>query len=430
MSSLNALISAHLLEEPKEFERYRYHDLVREFAIECFELEEDPVVAREAEERAFAYYLESARNALTLLYPSEMLAPRLTTAPLVRATEFLDRGAARTWFDRERTNLSAIIDHAARQGWATYTWQLADPVATYFDRRGYFVDSIAVRRFAVDAARADGHLGAEASSLLGLGIVLLTVARHREATECVASARRLYEQIGNERGVAATIHQSGRAEMLRDRPGVALRFFRECLEISERIDDAESICWSHRSLGEAYRATEQYEQALVHLREAAWRARRTSDASAYGSTMTLLASTYRDCGDLLSASAHCEKALTVAEEDLVVAAQVRVEQCEIAIAQGDLKAAIRWGHMAVRLCANDNVAEEAKALEVLGNAYYGDAELQHAAVNWHSAYAFYRQLGNTTKATLVQGKLGGLPSGDANLPRSRSESWRAPNSIE
>ncbi|MPZ79835.1 MAG: tetratricopeptide repeat protein [Actinophytocola sp.] len=419
--SLNALLSMHLLEQPRALDRFDFHDLIGEFADECAALDELPETRNVTRERIVAFYLASARNAAATLYPGQPMAPALASAPDIPSMSFADGPAARSWFDRERTNLIAAVNLAADHGMDEYTWRLTDPVATYFDRRGYLDDSKAIRRLAVAAARAASHRTGEASSLVGLGMVEVSLGEHTEARRCLDAALRLVEDEGDERGVASTLHQLGRLELVRGDAPAALELYLRSLDVATGIDDHEALCWIHRSLGEAYRHVEQYDTALVHLREAGHLAQRIGEQSAYGGSLVDIGIIYRDLGNVNDAVAHCERALSVVEDiDLEMTARACIALAEINGDRGVPAAAVEHARRAIELCRETrSVTDEARAREVLGDAYHADANLPEAVVAWQLAADLNVRIGNGSRAAIVQAKIDNVPVREPRLPEAR-----------
>lgn len=420
--SLSVLISTHLLTEPEQIGRYRYHDLIREFATECAELDEDLDDILAAGERILCFYLGSANNAVAVLYPSEQPPPPVADAPDVEVLTFADPAEARSWLDLERSNLVSAIRNPAYLGRHDHLlWRLVDLVTIHFDRRGDFESSAELRRLAVAAARRCGHRKGEASSLIALGMVLLTLGEHAEARSSLAAALSLCEELGGERRMAATLHQLGRVEFHRGEPAAALDHYRRSLELAQRIDDKEALCWVHRGLGEVYLATDQHDLAIEHLHQAKLLAERTGDTSAYGSILAKIGSAYCDLGEFPLAAIHCGRGLDAVEEvDLAVTAEVLVVLAEIALARGVAEDAVRFAQRAVRVCERSgDVVHEADARNVLGDARLASAELRDAVLAWTVAADYYHRLGNPKRASYVQAKIDGLPALDVRLPDSR-----------
>ncbi|HEY0452604.1 tetratricopeptide repeat protein, partial [Actinophytocola sp.] len=428
-NSLNVLVGSHVLEQPETLDRFRFHDLIGEFATECAELDESPESRSAADHRILTFYLTTARDAVGALYPSLPLAPPPEGLPAVTAAPLADVAAARGWFDRERTTLTAAIGYALDQGFAELVWQLADPVTTYFDRKGYFASSCALRELAVTAARVSGHRLAEGSTLLGLGMVRLTLGEHAAARRRLAEAMPLFEAEGNDRGVAATLHQQGKVEIVRGDPAAGLDLYLRSLAIVRRIADQEAECWVRLSLGEAYRTIEQHGEALVHLHEAKWLAQRIGDDPALGSSLAMIGAAHRDLGDLQAAAAHTEQALAIVEDvDLGVTAKVCIELAELAEARGDPATAVGYARRAVAVCRQmRNVVYEAQADEVLGDVRYANADLPDAVAAWQDAADLCARLGDPTRAALIQAKIDKVPAHDIQLPRARPGTLPAPD---
>jgi tetratricopeptide (TPR) repeat protein/DNA-binding SARP family transcriptional activator len=411
-ATLGALVGAHLLEQPDTFDRYRFHDLLRAFAEQCLE-SDNPTDGRQAAEcRLVSYYLASATNADRVLYPARLSAPEL---PIERGAEpetFDEPARAKAWFDQERTNLTEVVRWAAERGYHDHVWRLADTVGTFFDRCGYYDNSRIVRELAVASTRIAGLREWEASTLVGLGMVLTILGDHEQARQCLEIALRFAEDEGNERGQASTVHQLARLEMARGNPAAAVPLYLRCLDIAQRIDDHEVLSWTHCRLGEALRLVGEHDQALVNLHQARWFAQRVGEQSALARSLAEIGMTYRDQDQHQVAVAHCEQALEIAESipDLAVSAEVCTALAEIATARGHADTATRYALRAVTECRQSrNVTDEAKALDVLGAALLAGAESQQARDAWQSAAELYDRIGNLRHAALIQAKIAKLP---------------------
>jgi tetratricopeptide (TPR) repeat protein/DNA-binding SARP family transcriptional activator len=407
-TTLGALVGAHLLSQPDAFDRFRFHDLLRAFAEQCAESDESIEDMRAARRRLLSFYLASATNADRVLYPARLRAPELPVEQGVIPMTFTDPVRARAWFDRERTNLTEAVRCAAEHGFPEHSWRLADTVGTYFDRCGHYESSRVVRELAVAATRIAGLREWEASTSVGLGMVHAILGDHEEARRCLTFALRFTEDEGNERGQASTIHQLGRLEMARDDPAAAIPLYERCLAIAQRLDDHEVLSWTHCRLGEALRLVGRHDQALVHLHQARWSAEKVGERSALARSLAEIGMTYRDQRQYEAAAAHCAEALGIAESvpDEPVVAEVCTALAEIATTRGEAGVATRYAQRAVTVCRqNHNVTDEARALDVLGDAYLANADAAQARAAWRSAAELYDRIGNLRRARLVQTKV-------------------------
>ncbi|MBM7783898.1 AfsR/SARP family transcriptional regulator [Tenggerimyces flavus] len=114
-AQLRRLVAAHLLEQHAS-QRYRFHDLLREFARARLTSEES--AATETFERLLAWYYAHCDGAVTRLVPVHQ-APELPP-PDVEAVPYADEDAAIGWLEDERHVLLAAVAHCAEQG--PYAW--------------------------------------------------------------------------------------------------------------------------------------------------------------------------------------------------------------------------------------------------------------------------------------------------------------------
>ncbi|MGB3441773.1 MAG: tetratricopeptide repeat protein [Actinophytocola sp.] len=420
--SIRALVGAHLVERAATaLDRYQLHDLVREFAAHRAESDE-PVPERQAATRRLAsFYLASAVHASHTLYPSRLAASELAVERGVEPVVPTDSAQAKEWFDLERANLLAMIRNAAATGHHDHAWRLTDAAVIFFDRHGYYEDSLAAQKIATSSAQEASDRVGEASSLVGLGRVYLTIGEHREARRHLDTALRIVDDIGHEAGQAAVLGLLGKLETQRGDLTAALALYRRGLKIAQKNDDAQGLCWTSCRIGEVLRAIEQHDEALVHLTRAQILAERSGDQSAHASTLIEIGRVHHDRGDHSTAAAHCEQALRAAEAipDLAVSQDACIALAEINKARGHIRGAIEFTRRAIRMSGYSTAAH---AHDVLGDVHYANADMTAATAAWQEAVEHYNRLGNLPQATVVHAKLARIPRTDVLLPRARSAS--------
>jgi tetratricopeptide (TPR) repeat protein len=421
--SLAMLAGAHLLEQASALDRHQLHDLIREFARHCAESDETAAGRRAAEIRLLSFYLRSAAQADRLLYPHRLPPPELPLTEPVEPVTFTSKTPATSWLGHERANLVALVRFAAERGHHAFAWRLADTVAPFLDRHGYFEDSRVVRELAVSSARAVDDRDAIGSSLVGLGMTGLTLGDHELAQRCFDEGLRHAVEDRNERGQTAALHHLGRLAMARGDTITAIDLYRRCLELTQRIGDDIGQCWMHCRLGAALRLQEQHEQALIHLHTAQWLATRAGTDMAHATSLAEIALVYRDLDDVHAAIAHGEQALAVAEAipDLASTAQVCIALAEINGERGDPAVAVSYARRAAEVARRTHHAAEARAREVLGDLAHKQGDLADAVQAWQHAAALYDRLGNTARVALVRAKLADVPQGDLDLPAARRD---------
>jgi hypothetical protein len=122
---LDRLAGAHLL-EPRTPGRFGFHDLLRLYARQGTQQEDEAKVRQEASERLLAWYLHGADGATQLLYPTVVRLPLPAASSHLPVPTFDDRAQALAWLDAERPNLVAAVQHAADHGPRPSAWLLAD----------------------------------------------------------------------------------------------------------------------------------------------------------------------------------------------------------------------------------------------------------------------------------------------------------------
>ncbi|MEV0909136.1 NB-ARC domain-containing protein [Streptomyces hokutonensis] len=124
---LGALASAHLI-EPVTAGRYRFHDLLREYAQEQALAEEKAADRDAALERLLLWYLNATRaTAGTWLFPELPRSLHSGGHPGMPSA-----AASGQWLAAERANLLAVNDQAAHHGPRPVAWHMVNALFGYF----------------------------------------------------------------------------------------------------------------------------------------------------------------------------------------------------------------------------------------------------------------------------------------------------------
>nr|AEP40918.1 transcriptional regulator, SARP family [Amycolatopsis sp. FU40] len=166
MRTLEQLAEASLLHRLPG-ERYHMHDLLREYAAQCGESDDDPEYLERARARLRDWHLRTAELAVRTLYGE---LPRYTRAqPPARATpDGISRADALRWLDAERAALIALVEHCAEHGPREVAWQLTEILDSYLSVNGHQVDLLAAAATGLRAAREAGDASAETAMLIPL----------------------------------------------------------------------------------------------------------------------------------------------------------------------------------------------------------------------------------------------------------------------
>lgn len=423
LRSLRRLAGSHLLEQPAAFDRFQFHDLLREFAAHLAQRTDSSGERYVAERRLLSHYLIAAIEAHHTLYPGQPRAPAAEDLEDVEAVSFSSAQQAKQWFDRERNNLTAAVRQAAARSHHDLVWRLVDPVATFFDRHGYYDASRSVRELAVMSARSVGHTDAEASSLIGLGMVETILGDHGSAQNNLTVALRLVEDSGNKRGQGSALHQLARLQLQRGDTKAAVALYERCLDINQALGDVEGLSWTHCRIGAALRILGQYGQAIQHLHQARFHAQQIADDSALASCLIEIGAVYRDQGDPSAAVAYCEQALRAIEAMPIAELAIETHACltlaEVDFQRGEHAAALAHLDRVDKVTdRTHSAADRARACELRGDIQHEQGRLPDAARAWHRASDLYEHTGNVNRVARLAEKVAGIPGiGVANWRR-------------
>ncbi|MFI0981002.1 tetratricopeptide repeat protein [Streptomyces sp. NPDC021093] len=303
---LETLGAVNMLEELGG-SRFRFHDVLRDYARERV-VEEEPLPDRlGALRRELSFYLRKADACDRVLAPQRQHVPLEHGADRA-ATSFPGPGPALAWCDAELANLVHAVDQAVELGFDDVAWKL--PVALVYFLRLQKRDTsrVELSAIAVEAARREGDRWAEAWSLICLGgaesdlerhedalghftealrisreiqdrhwegnsiynlaWTLRLLGRHAEGLERQRQALAMQQETGDERGAAITLTEIGALELVLGRPEQAYAEYERALAGARATDDLPTEAKSLHGLGEVRRATGRPDEAIEWYRQA------------------------------------------------------------------------------------------------------------------------------------------------------------------
>lgn len=284
---VDRLTAAHLL-IVREPGRFALHDLLRRYAIERAEDEDSGDERAAALARLLGWYLHSAVAAARLLRPGGI---RLAFEPAadLPAAPFTTDAEALSWLNAERTNLLAVIEHAAGNGPRPIAWQLADALRGYFWLTRPVADWLTAAQAGLAAAEAAADLAGQASAQLSLADLSLSQSRHQQAIEHYVRAADLARQAGWREGRLAALTNLGTVYPHSGRLAEATECLTEALAIGRELSlgtglapqltNLGVICFE---LGQLDRSAEHYRQALALHRAAGSRTDEAASLSNLG----------------------------------------------------------------------------------------------------------------------------------------------------
>jgi tetratricopeptide (TPR) repeat protein len=378
---LGELTRSSLVDWMEKEERYRLHDLARQFARGRIQDSE-----RDTAER------RHARHFLEFLRVIDSLFKKGGQESLL----------ALGLFDAEWTNIRA------GQAWAAARLQEDDEAATlcdaYPDAAAYYLpirrppqDRIRWIEAGLAASRKLGNRAAEAHHIGNLGLAYASLGDARRAIEYQEQSLAVNREIGDREGEGAALGNLGGAYEALGEPQRAIPYHEQNVAIARETGDRRAegnalgnLGSAYASLGENRRAIEYHEQNLAIARE-------IGDRHGEGNALGNLGGAYMGLGET-------RRAIGLYEQNLAIAREVRDRQSEsIALGNlglihatlGEMRQAIDFYQQQL-VIARDIGDRRAEGLGVgnLGTAYMSLGETQRAADLFERQFAIARERGD------------------------------------
>ncbi|WNV91812.1 BTAD domain-containing putative transcriptional regulator [Umezawaea sp. Da 62-37] len=361
---LDAMVEANLLEVSGTLGRFKFHDLVREFAADLIE---SPDERRAAESRVLDFYMNTAENVDKAVFPTQARVRTNSTGDESLGVRFQDEQSARMWCVVERHNLTFALNRAVAVGHLQAA-QLPQLIGQTLLRHGYFEESLKILHVGLSAAQSRSDVEEEANALHNIALTNLLRQRFREAEHHVHRAHIKYNEIGDEVGIAACLHTGARIMVETGNVIMGIDSHERALRMFRRISETGLELISLYRTGEAYQRASEYVKAASYYREALSLARDQEDIVAQGRTLVLMGSLGFARKQVAEARDHLLAGLSLAAEvhDIGTAGTACGLLAEVELKCGRMFEATQYGRQSIRLCgrAFDSRGEVA-ALETL-----------------------------------------------------------------
>ncbi len=344
------LTAAHLLDEHRPG-RYRSHDLLRAYAHELADREDD---VEAATDRLQAWYLHTVDQAATALYPQIRrltLPPANTGAARSTFESHTDAGA---WLDADRSNLLAVVTHAARHRPVATAGLLADALRGYFWLRMNTMDWHTIAEAALDIAKALDDTRGTILALLSLADVHFRQGRHEQAEQHSIAALALATRTAWLEGQAAARGNLGNLAVESGHLTDAVEHHRAALALNQRTGRLTSQVNNLGNLGAALWHQGDLRQALSLFTAAMELGGQLGSAHGRAVALTNLACVHHDLGLPDQSIRHLTTALDLHREtgDRGEEAETRAKLAEVYADTGLYDEALEQAHLA-RALARD-----------------------------------------------------------------------------
>lgn len=262
----DSLVDRHLLDDPVR-DRYRLHDLVRVFGDHLGHRTEPAPHRSSALRRLMSYYLTAADHADRLVFPGRRrrpVPPGLLSPVTPDFAAGRDAGsavdAASVWLTVERGNLLAVARTAAAEH-PDFAALFPHVLAHSLERWGTHDITAELHAAALAALRSGGDRPALAQTLVERANVLAR-RNHGMALAAATEALVLFEELGDRRGRADALLETGRAHLGAGRGETCLRALDRALALYRGIDDPQGVAATLNVQGTAHVHRAEYTEAM------------------------------------------------------------------------------------------------------------------------------------------------------------------------
>jgi tetratricopeptide (TPR) repeat protein len=291
---LQRLEQANLVQAVRQ-DRYRLHELLREYARQRATDADDILAQEAAVQRLATWYLSAAQHAGRFLDRHRRTIRQELTEPPGNVDP-VERGRHLNWFVLERTNLIAVIRQAARYGWDQLTWELADAVYDFLELRRHSTNNLEVHRLGLAAARRERHHLAEFFMRHHMATSYRELGEYKQALPEAESALEISIQIQDRYGQASVLDNLARIHYPVGEYRDALAAAQEALRIRRDIGDRHGEAMTLDTLSVVHRRLSEYQEAWDHADAALAIHREIGDLRGEGETLDNLARIYRGRG--------------------------------------------------------------------------------------------------------------------------------------
>ncbi|MFC7730735.1 ATP-binding protein [Actinomadura keratinilytica] len=377
---LDALHDHHLISEPKPG-RYRFHDLIHEYARQL--ADRDPAPAREAAlDRLLDHYLTTAEQADAALFPRSAAPSAFETAD-----------QARQWLDAELHNLLRAARHAADRGRHRHAALLARALRQYLEQQGPWSEAAVLHERAVQAWRTLGDDRQAALAMADLSRILLRAGHHEDSLHHATRGLRIGRALGDLELVATLLDQMGLLHWHRSEIDVAIGYYEQSLSTWQAIGNevGEAEVRNHRSialwhLGRYAEAADEMHAALALYEQA-------GDPQGRQMTLNNLGDVELHLGRYESALDYYERAAAVKEMGRQHMPAWLMNVGTVYRKTGRLDEALECYRRALSICRGiGDRRGEATSLNHIG-AWYGQAERDgEALIHFQKALSISREI--------------------------------------
>lgn len=371
IDAMEGLVAENLV-QPSTSRHYRYHDLLRWYAMRSGEALHVPVDRSAALGRLYSWYVARTAAAMQLVYADMVRLPVRSDG---NEANFPDVDAAIAWLNEEIGSLIAAIEAAAASSaHRARSWQLADQLRGYFFVRGDVVPWLVTGHAGLSAAEAAGDVQAQAAMYQTIGQAHWAAGEHHRAADAYRRGLAAAQHCGWQVGAAYLSHNLGLVQAELGRLDEAEGLYQQALRIGTgpefhhvhavTLNDLATMCHER---GELTKAVGHLEVAMRMNEGAARHASAMANRSNLGMIL-------RQLEDFDAAREHLDEALAYYRRTGSTTPELSIldELSQLHSQQSEWVAAVQCAADALRLAQRlRNPRAHAATLNTLGFALLG-----------------------------------------------------------
>ncbi|NUR72830.1 MAG: tetratricopeptide repeat protein [Hamadaea sp.] len=310
---LETLERAHLVERPTA-DRYALHDLLKAYASELLDCDDDRQGRQSAVQRILDRYLLTASSAMSVIRPRRRPVPLPTAASVA---EFDGYDHAMAWLDLERDGITAACDMAANAaitGGYQYGWQLAVIMSPYLKLRGRTSRWLATHEKALEACMHGRDRQGEAEVRSSLGVGLNNIGRYDQAADQLSRALSVWTDVGDAHGRATAMGNLGVAYDMSGRADDAIACYQAAGMLYRQLGDHRGEAVSLANLACVWEIRGDFAQALRSRRRAMAIYEDIGETRNLAILLTNLATMHIYQADFVEAARAARRALSISQD--------------------------------------------------------------------------------------------------------------------
>jgi tetratricopeptide (TPR) repeat protein len=396
---LTDLRRAHLVEPGPVHGTYRFHDLLRIYAVEDCRGKESAEQLTEAFNRLADYHLKMSRAADSYLDPAAESQP---------SNIFADRHSALVWLETERPNLTSIIGFSATAADHSRTRDLSLCLYPFFDLRKYWDDWVSTHRLALNSVRQLGDRISEGVVLNNLGRAYRELRNFDEAIDHLEQALAIFRGNDDRQGQGLVLNNIGNVYDELGRFDEAVDSYQHGWALFRQVGDHHMEARVLNNMGNDYAKLQRIDDAIEHHEKALTIFRELENKYGQAHVLDSLGNDYDDLGQFNDAIDYHLRALGIFREigERYGEGRALVNLCGVHAQIQQFDAAVEYGGQALEIFRDvGDRYGEGRVLVNLGSARAQINQLDQALAYYQDALNAFDDAGAPQEAAHVRALL-------------------------